>query len=59
MDNNQKSSTPDEKAENIFNAWHSPKDADFVSVEAEVNYRERATMIKDAILFKIPDRVPF
>jgi len=48
-----------EKQETLFNKWISAEDIKFVNAEAERNYRERATRIKDAIqLKKKPDRVP-
>lgn len=49
----------DEKREELFKRWFSPEGVKFVSEEAERNYRERVTRIKDAIqLKKLPDRVP-
>jgi hypothetical protein len=56
--------TPAEKQEELFQQWLSPKDAEgkplkFQSPQAEKDYRERATRIKDAVqLKKTPDRVP-
>ncbi|NQT31054.1 MAG: uroporphyrinogen decarboxylase [Deltaproteobacteria bacterium] len=56
--------TPEEKQEELFNQWLSPKDPQgkdlkFQSPQAEKLYKERTTRIKDAIqLKKKPDRVP-
>jgi len=56
--------TPAEKQEALFQQWLSPKDAEgkplkFQSPQAEKDYKERATRIKDAVqLKKTPDRVP-
>ena len=57
--------TSDEKQEEMFRRWMSPKDAQgkdlkFQSPEAEKAYKYRATIIKDAIqMKKLPERVPF
>jgi uroporphyrinogen-III decarboxylase len=57
--------SPDEKQEEFFNRWLSPKDAEgndikFQSPQTEKAYKERITRIKDAIqMKKLPDRVPF
>jgi len=54
----------DEKQEDLFDRWLSPKDPEgnnlkFQNPQAEKLYKERATRIKDAIqLKKKPDRVP-
>jgi hypothetical protein len=56
--------TPAEKQEELFQQWLSPKDPEgkplkFQSPQAEKDYKERATRIKDAVqLKKTPDRVP-
>jgi len=56
--------TPEEKQEDLFDRWLSPKDPQgkdlkFQSPQAEKAYKERVTRIKDAIqLKKLPDRVP-
>jgi len=56
--------TPEEKQEELFNRWLSPKDPEgkdlkFQSPQAKKAYKERVTRIKDAIqLKKLPDRVP-
>jgi hypothetical protein len=51
--------TPDEKQEALFQKWISPEGAKFASPQAEKEYKERATRIKDAIqMKKLPDRVP-
>jgi len=57
--------SPDEKQEEFFNRWLSPKDPQgndlkFQSPQAEKGYKDRITRIKDAIqMKKLPDRVPF
>lgn len=54
----------DEKQEEMFARWLSPKDPEgkdlkFQSPQAEKAYKERATRVKDAIqMKKLPDRVP-
>ena len=54
----------DEKQEEMFNRWLSPKDPEgndfkFPTPEAEKAFKERITRIKDAIqMKKLPDRVP-
>ena len=51
--------TRDEKQEELFSKWLSPKDIKFASPQAEKAYKERVTRLKDAIqLKKLPDRVP-
>jgi len=56
--------SPDEKQEEMFNRWLSPKDHEgkdlkFQSPQAEKAYKERVTRIKNAIQMKqLPDRVP-
>jgi len=60
-----KEMSPDEKQEEFFNRWLSPKDPQgndlkFQSPQAEKGYKDRITRIKDAIqMKKLPDRVPF
>jgi len=55
---------PEEKQEELFARWMSPKDPQgndlkFQSPQAEKAYKERITRIKDAIqMKKLPDRVP-
>jgi len=55
----------DEKQEELFARWMSPKDPQgndlkFQNPQAEKAYKERITRIKDAIqMKKLPDRVPF
>ena len=49
----------DQKQQEQFEVWISGKNIPFASPEAEEAYRERATLIKDAIqLTKTPKRVP-
>ena len=56
--------SPDEKQEELFARWMSPKDPQgndlkFQSPQAERDYKERITRIKNAIqMKKLPDRVP-
>jgi len=56
--------SPDEKQETMFQMWMSPKDPQgndikFQSPQAEKAYKERITIIKDAVqMRKLPDRVP-
>ncbi|MEK7353201.1 MAG: uroporphyrinogen decarboxylase family protein [Chloroflexota bacterium] len=51
--------TPDEKMERRFAAWLATPGIQFVSPEAEAEYKARITRIIDAIqLKKTPDRVP-
>ena len=56
--------SPEEKQDTLFQKWLSPKapdgsDIKFQSSEAEKNYKESITRIKDAIqMKKLPDRVP-
>ena len=49
----------DEKQEVLFDIWLSGKDISFSTPEAERDYRERVTLLKDAIqMKKPPQRVP-
>jgi len=56
--------TPEEKQEELFNRWLSPKDPEgkdikFQSPQAKKVYKERVTRLIDAIqMKKLPDRVP-
>jgi hypothetical protein len=51
--------TPDEKQETLFAKWLSPEGIKFNSPQAEKNYKDRVTRIKDAVqMKKLPDRVP-
>lgn len=51
--------TPDEKLERRLDAWLSPPGINFISSEAEADYKSRVTRITDAVrLKKTPDRVP-
>ncbi len=50
--------TPDQRREELFAAWLSPKKAEFASTDAEKAYKKRVTRFKDAIELKKPDRVP-
>jgi hypothetical protein len=60
----QQGMSSDEKQEELFARWMSPKDPQgndlkFQSPEAEKAYKERITRTKDAIqMKKLPDRVP-
>ena len=48
-----------EGTKDILEQWANPRHVAFESDDAEKNYMERAKRIKDAILLKVPDRVPF
>ncbi|MFC1948340.1 hypothetical protein ACFLXY_10535, partial [Chloroflexota bacterium] len=50
--------TPDEKLERRIAAWLSADNIEFASVQAEQDYKARVKRYADAILLKIPDRVP-
>jgi len=47
-----------EKRERNFEAWISGRNIAFESEEAEMVYKERACLIRDAAFMKIPRRVP-
>ncbi len=47
-----------EKREERFNVWLSPKNVEFVNPEAERLYKERVTRFIKAIKLEEPDRVP-
>jgi uroporphyrinogen-III decarboxylase len=48
----------EEKQDEMFKTWSSPPGIVFESPEAEKAYHDRITRVKDAIQFKVPDRVP-
>jgi uroporphyrinogen-III decarboxylase len=50
--------TPDEKREERFKRWLSPRDVEFSSPEAERAYKERVTRFIKVIKLEEPDRVP-
>lgn len=51
--------TPDERLERRVQAWLSPRGVNFVSTEAEAEYKARITRLSDAFqMKKLPDRVP-
>jgi len=50
--------TPDEKQEERFKRWLSPKDIKFSSPEAEKAYKVRVTRFIKVIKLEEPDRVP-
>jgi uroporphyrinogen-III decarboxylase len=56
--------TPDEKQEALFARWMAPKDPQgndlkFQNPQAEKDYKDRTTLIKDAVqMKKLPGRVP-
>ena len=64
MEKKREELTPEEKQEELFNRWLSPKDPQgndlkFQSPQAQKAYKERVTRLKDAIqMKKTPDRVP-
>ncbi|MEJ2110637.1 MAG: uroporphyrinogen decarboxylase family protein [Acidobacteriota bacterium] len=49
--------TPEEKRQRRYQLWLSPE-IDFVSPEAEKNYKQRTQRLIDAYNVEIPDRVP-
>ncbi|MBW1862570.1 MAG: uroporphyrinogen decarboxylase [Deltaproteobacteria bacterium] len=49
----------DERSEEMFKSWITPKDVNFENGEAKKAYEERAKRIKDTIQLKVPDRIPF
>jgi uroporphyrinogen-III decarboxylase len=51
--------SPDERSEEMFKQWMTPKEVAFENQEAKAAYEKRAKRIKDAIRLKVPDRVPF
>ena len=58
MDADWKSLSPDERLARRLEAWASPPGVEFVSPEAEAEYKARVTRFKHAIQLKTPDRVP-
>ncbi len=58
MDKNWNEMTLDEKREERFRRWLSPKGVDFISPEAGAMYRERVMRLQNVIQLKLPDRVP-
>lgn len=58
MEKNWSELTPDEKREERFKRWLSPEGINFINTDAERLYKERLTMVIDAIKLKEPDRVP-
>jgi len=50
--------SPNERLEARMQSWLSPEGLKFASPEAERGYKERVTMVKDAIQLKKPVRVP-
>ena len=57
MDNTSLKSTPEEKRARRLEEWLNPQ-VQFVSLDAERSYKERAQRIIDALNVKEPDRVP-
>jgi hypothetical protein len=53
-----KALTADQKLERRIQAWLSPADVNFVSKQAEADYKARAKRLIDAMQLKKPDRVP-
>ena len=47
-----------QKRDERFRQWINPDDVNFVSPEAEKNYKARATRLAKAAKLEIPDRVP-
>jgi hypothetical protein len=50
--------TPDEKLERRLAAWLSADGIEFASNQAEKDYKARAKRYAEAMLLKVPDRVP-
>jgi hypothetical protein len=50
--------TPDERRAERFARWMAPQGLNFISPEAEKQYRERATRFMKAFTLQQPDRVP-
>jgi len=57
-DETWKTLSSDQKLEIRLKAWLSPPDINFVSSQAESDYKTRAQRLMDAMLLKKPDRVP-
>jgi hypothetical protein len=57
-DETWRSLSPDEKLELRIKAWMSPPDVNFVSAQAEADYKARARRLMDAMQLRKPDRVP-
>ena len=51
-------SSPDERQEERFNQWLSPKNIKFINPEAKRSYHQKVKRLIDAIQLKEPDRVP-
>ena len=59
MENKNINSKLDEIQEKMFKMWLSPQNIEFPNPEIEKMYKERTSIIKDAIqLKKVPDRIP-
>jgi hypothetical protein len=50
--------SPEEKRNERFKQWLSPKGIQFLNEDAERLYKERVTRLIDAVTLKEPDRVP-
>ncbi|MBN2238464.1 MAG: hypothetical protein JW712_01715 [Dehalococcoidales bacterium] len=50
--------TPAERREDLVNRWLNPEGAEYVSPEAEKEYKARVTRFLDAINLREPDRIP-
>jgi hypothetical protein len=50
--------TPDERYEKRMAAWLEPANVEFASDRAAADYRERVTLLRDAIELRKPARVP-
>ncbi|MFO7698732.1 MAG: uroporphyrinogen decarboxylase family protein, partial [Anaerolineae bacterium] len=58
MNERWKEMTPEERLRERLDGYVSMPGFDFASPETEAAYRERATIIRDAIEMKVPSRVP-
>ncbi len=58
MEETRRDLSPEEKREERFGRWLSPRDVTFPNPEIESGYRERVTRFIKAIKLEEPDRVP-
>ena len=58
MEKQWEAMTPNEKKEDLISKWLSPAGVEYVSAEAEKEYKARVTRIVEAAQMKQPDRVP-
>ncbi|MFC1845783.1 uroporphyrinogen decarboxylase family protein [Chloroflexota bacterium] len=58
MTDNRSQPSPEQRSEEMFNSWLSPRGIEFASPDAEKSYRERVNRLIKVIRLEIPDRVP-